>query len=98
MTTPAMPITQVNQERSKQPALESQETTLAATDKDLLILAEKFLEFEIPATVFLQAMAIGAYDCAAAFRYTDNYLNNLKNKNQHQNLFWLESLTAFENN
>ncbi|BAZ54132.1 hypothetical protein NIES4103_68170 [Nostoc sp. NIES-4103] len=75
-----------------------EETTLPATDHELLILTEKFLGFEIPSKVFLQAMAIAAYDCAAAFRYTDNYLNILKNKNKRKNLLLLESSHGFENN
>lgn len=75
-----------------------QETTLPATDSDLLILTEKFLGFEIPANVFLQAISIAAYDCAAAFRYTDNYLAVLKTKNKRKNLLSIESCREFENN
>ncbi|QMS88182.1 hypothetical protein HUN01_11470 [Nostoc edaphicum CCNP1411] len=52
----------------------TEETTFPATDEDLLILTEKFLGFEIPSKVFLQAIAIADYDGAAAFRYVDNYL------------------------
>ena len=58
---------------------EVEETTFPATDKDLLILTEKFLGFEIPSKVFLQAIAIADYDGAGAFRYVDNYLTTLKN-------------------
>ncbi|MEH2315843.1 hypothetical protein [Nostoc sp.] len=75
-------------------------TTFAATDKNLLVLIEKFLGFEIPPKVFLQAIAIADYDCAAAFRYVENYLTILKNKNKrkHKNLLVLGYSTRFENN
>ena len=78
----------------------TEETTFPATDEDLLILTEKFLGFEIPSKVFLQAIAIADYDCAAAFRYVDNYLAILKNKNKrkHKNLLVLRSSARFENN
>ncbi|WP_375495235.1 hypothetical protein [uncultured Nostoc sp.] len=79
----------------------SEENTFPATDKDLLILTEKFLGFEIPPKVFLQAIAIADYDCAAAFRYVDNYLTTLKNKNQRQKqkkLLVLGCSTRFDNN
>ncbi|MFN6570751.1 hypothetical protein A6770_07770 [Nostoc minutum NIES-26] len=76
----------------------AQETALPATDNDLLILTEKFLGFEIPPNVFLQAISIAAYDCAAAFRYTDNYLAVLKTKNKRKNLLLIESYRGFENN
>ncbi|MDF5709814.1 MAG: hypothetical protein PUP90_19640 [Nostoc sp. S4] len=79
---------------------EAQEITFPATDKDLLILTEKFLGFEIPSKVFLQAIAIAAYDCASAFRYVDNYLTTLKNKNKRKqkNLVVFKSAVDFENN
>ncbi|WP_138503446.1 hypothetical protein [Nostoc sp. PA-18-2419] len=79
---------------------EAQEISFPATDKDLLILTEKFLGFEIPSKVFLQAIAIAAYDCASAFRYVDNYLATLKNKNKrkHKNLVVFKSAAGFENN
>ncbi|MHC5739676.1 hypothetical protein [Nostoc sp.] len=78
----------------------AEETTFPATDEDLLILTEKFLGFEIPSKVFLQAIAIADYDGAAAFRYIDNYLTTLKNKNKrkHQKLLVLGCSTKFENN
>ncbi|MBN3886080.1 MAG: hypothetical protein V7L02_18120 [Nostoc sp.] len=78
----------------------AEETTFPATDEDLLILTEKFLGFEIPSKVFLQAIAIADYDGAAAFRYVDNYLTTLKNKNKrkHQKLLVLGCSTRFENN
>ncbi|MBD2529571.1 hypothetical protein H6G97_08300 [Nostoc flagelliforme FACHB-838] len=77
-----------------------EDTTFPATDKDLLVLTEKFLGFEIPPKVFLQAIAIADYDCAAAFRYVDNYLTTLKNKNKrkHKKLLVLGASTKFENN
>ncbi|MEH2313594.1 MAG: hypothetical protein V7K18_25900 [Nostoc sp.] len=79
---------------------EIEETTFPATDKDLLILTEKFLRFEIPSKVFLQAIAIADYDGAAAFRYVDNYLTTLKNKNKpkHKKLLVLGASTRFDNN
>ncbi|MEH2377916.1 MAG: hypothetical protein V7K27_03280 [Nostoc sp.] len=75
-------------------------TTFPATDKNLLVLIEKFLGFEIPPKVFLQAIAIADYDCAAAFRYVENYLIVLKNKNKrkHKKLLVLGYSTRFENN
>lgn len=79
-----------------------EETTFRATDEDLLILTEKFLGFEIPPKVFLQAIAIADYDSAAAFRYVDNYLTNLKNKNKckskYKKLLVFGSSTKFDNN
>ncbi|AUB34607.1 hypothetical protein COO91_00436 [Nostoc flagelliforme CCNUN1] len=79
---------------------ETEETTFPATDKDLLILTEKFLGFEIPSKVFLQAIAIADYDGAAAFRYVDNYLTTLKNKNKpkHKKLLVLGASTKYDNN
>ncbi|MBC1236917.1 hypothetical protein VF14_29040 [Nostoc linckia z18] len=79
---------------------EEQEITFPATDRDLLILTEKFLGFEIPSKIFLQAIAIAAYDCASAFRYVDNYLAILKNKNKrkHKKLLTFKAVTSFENN
>ncbi|MEA5623550.1 hypothetical protein [Nostoc sp. UHCC 0251] len=79
---------------------EVEEATFPATDKDLLILTEKFLEFEIPSKVFLQAIAIADYDGAAAFRYVDNYLITLKNKNKRKQkkLLVLGASTRFDNN
>ncbi len=76
------------------------ETTFPATDKDLLILIEKFLGFEIPPKVFLQAIAIADYDCAAAFRYVENYLIVLKNKKnrKQKKLLVLGCSTRFDNN
>ncbi|WP_341530604.1 hypothetical protein WKK05_15775 [Nostoc sp. UHCC 0302] len=76
----------------------SEESALPATDSELLILSEKLLEFEIPTKVFFQAIAIAAYDCASAFRYADNYLTTLKNKNKHTALLMLEYASNFENN
>ncbi|MEH2079431.1 MAG: hypothetical protein V7K89_05275 [Nostoc sp.] len=78
----------------------AEETTFPATDEDLLILTEKFLGFEIPSKVFLQAIAIADYDGAAAFRYVDNYLINLKNKKKRKQkkLLVLGCSTKFDNN
>jgi hypothetical protein len=79
---------------------ETEETTFPATDKDLLILTEKFLAFEIPSKVFLQAIAIADYDSVAAFRYVDHYLTTLKNKNKpkQKKLLVLGASTKFDNN
>jgi hypothetical protein len=79
---------------------EAQEITFPATDRDLLILTEKFLGFEIPSKVFLQAIAIAAYDSASAFRYVDNYLAILKNKNKrkHKKLLAFKAAANCENN
>ncbi|MEH2183899.1 hypothetical protein [Nostoc sp.] len=78
----------------------AEETIFPATDEDLLILTEKFLGFEIPSKVFLQAIAIADYDGAAAFRYVDNYLINLKNKKKRKQkkLLVLGCSTRFDNN
>jgi hypothetical protein len=79
---------------------ETEETTFPATDKDLLILTEKFLAFEIPSKVFLQAIAIADYDGVAAFRYVDHYLTTLKKKNKpkQKKLLVLGASTKFDNN
>ncbi|WP_017652454.1 hypothetical protein [Fortiea contorta] len=77
---------------------EWEETALPATDKDLLVLTERLLEFEIPTQVFFQAIAIAAYDSASAFRYFDNYLATTKKKNKIRNLLLSRSRKNFENN
>jgi hypothetical protein len=79
---------------------ETEETTFPATDKDLLILTERFLAFEIPSKVFLQAIAIADYDGVAAFRYVDHYLTTLKNKNKpkQKKLLVLGASTRFDHN
>ncbi|RCJ35435.1 hypothetical protein A6770_16530 [Nostoc minutum NIES-26] len=69
---------QVNLEKAQKIGSQLLETTVPETNKNLVILAEKLTEFEVPLKVLLQALAIAAYDSAAAFRYADNYLNNLK--------------------
>ncbi len=78
----------------------AEETTFPATDEDLLILTEKFLGFEIPSKIFLQAIAIADYDGAAAFRYVDNYLITVKNKKKRKQkkLLVLGCSTRFDNN
>jgi hypothetical protein len=77
----------------------SENRTSPATDEDLLILCEKFSQFEVPVNVFLQAVAIAAYDCASAFRYADNYLTVLKKEKKPKNplLKWKHK-HEFENN
>ncbi|MDZ8189154.1 MAG: hypothetical protein RMX96_30470 [Nostoc sp. ChiSLP02] len=78
---------------------EAQEVTFPATDKELLILTDKFLGFEIPPKIFLQAMSIAAYDCESAFRYVDNYLAILKNnKRKLKKLLAFRPAVNFENN
>lgn len=61
---------------------------LPATDEDLIALAQKFSDIQIPYQVFLQAIAIAAYDVASAFRYADNYLNTIKNATKRKNRLW----------
>jgi hypothetical protein len=75
-----------------------EEIATPATDRDLLILTEQFLQFEIPTNVFLQAMAIAAYDCASALRYAENYITLLKKKNKRKKVVFLRSVSNFENN
>ncbi|MBU7586419.1 MAG: hypothetical protein KAF91_26745 [Nostoc sp. TH1S01] len=75
----------------------AEETAVPATDRELLLLTERISRFEIPIQVFLQVVAIAAYDCASAFRYADNYLMNHK-KNKRKNLRVFKSLRNFENN
>jgi hypothetical protein len=75
----------------------AEEIALPATDKELLLLTETISRFEIPIQVFLQAVAIAAYDCASAFRYADNYLStHQKNKRKKVRLF--RPLHDFDNN
>jgi len=75
----------------------AEETAVPATDRELLLLTERISSFEIPIQVFLQAVAIAAYDCKSAFRYADNYLTTHK-KNKRKNLRVFKSLRNFENN
>ncbi|MEH2386820.1 MAG: hypothetical protein V7K14_13800 [Nostoc sp.] len=51
---------------------------LEATEEESVILAEKLTQVAIPLQVLLQALNIAKYDKAAAFRYADKYLNNIK--------------------
>jgi hypothetical protein len=74
----------------------AEEAAVPATDWELLLLAEKITSFDIPLQVFLQAVAIAAYDCVSAFRYADNYL--LSHKSKRKNLRLLKPLRNFENN
>jgi len=75
----------------------AEETALPATDRELLLLTERISSFDIPIQVFLQAVAIAAYDCASAFRYADNYLINHK-KNKRKKLRLFQPLHDFDNN
>lgn len=79
----------------------SEETTLPATDRDLLILTQRLCDQEVPIKVLLQAIAIAAYDGAAACRYADNYLTSVKHQRQRKrkNVVLLRrSLCNFEQN
>lgn len=75
----------------------AEEVAVPATDRELLVLTERISSFEIPIQVFLQAVAIAAYDCASAFRYADNYIMNHQ-KSKRKNLRLLKPLRNFENN
>jgi hypothetical protein len=72
-----------------------EEMSLPVTEEDLLILMQKFSGYEIPAKVFSQAVAIATYDRASAFRYADNYVNILKNKNKRKHWLKLEPAPDF---
>ncbi|WP_292792378.1 hypothetical protein [Nostoc sp. NMS7] len=63
---------------NKQIKFEPLEATVAATEEESVILAEKLTQVAIPLQVLLQALNIAKYDKAAAFRYADKYLNNIK--------------------
>ncbi|MHC5863354.1 hypothetical protein [Nostoc sp.] len=65
---------------NKQIKFEPLEATVAATEEESVILAEKLTQVAIPLHVLLQALNIAKYDKAAAFRYADNYLNKIRNK------------------
>ncbi|MBD2532520.1 hypothetical protein H6G97_24225 [Nostoc flagelliforme FACHB-838] len=54
------------------------EATVAATEEESVILAEKLTQVAIPLYVLLQALNIAKYNKAAAFRYADKYLNDIK--------------------
>ncbi|MBD2439863.1 hypothetical protein [Nostoc sp. FACHB-110] len=75
----------------------AEEVAVPATDGELLLLTERISRFEIPLQVFLQAVAIAAYDCASAFRYADNYIMNHKTT-KRKNLRMLKTVRNFENN
>ncbi|MEJ6486896.1 hypothetical protein N0Y54_37520 [Nostoc punctiforme UO1] len=63
---------------NKQINFEPLEATVAATEEESVILAEKLTQVAIPLSVLLQALNIAKHDKAAAFRYADNYLKNTK--------------------
>ncbi|MCC5612406.1 hypothetical protein LC612_38300 [Nostoc sp. CHAB 5834] len=63
---------------NKQIKFEPLEATVAATEEESVILAEKLTQVAIPLYVLLQALNIAKYDKAAAFRYADKYLKNIK--------------------
>ncbi|WP_214437794.1 hypothetical protein [Atlanticothrix silvestris] len=87
----------MNRKKPKGAEINFKQKALPASDRDLVILAEKLTEFEVPLNVLLQAMSIAAYDGTAAFRYADHYLNHLNNKNELESLFLLQSNTDLEN-
>ena len=68
----------LNNRINKQIKFEPLETTVAATEEESVILAEKLTQVAIPLEVLLQALNIAKYDKAAAFRYADKYLNDTK--------------------
>jgi len=72
-----------------------EEISVPVTEEDLLILLQKFAGFEIPTKVFSQAVAIAVYDRSSAFRYADNYVNILKNKNKRKHWLMLEPAPDF---
>ncbi|RCJ41023.1 hypothetical protein A6769_39035 [Nostoc punctiforme NIES-2108] len=63
---------------SKQIKFEPLEATVAATEEESVILAEKLTQVAIPLYVLLQALNIAKYNKAAAFRYADKNLKNIK--------------------
>ncbi len=65
---------------NKQIKFEPLEATVAATEEESVILAEKLTQVAIPLEVLLQALSIAKYDKSAAFEYADNYLNKIRNK------------------
>ncbi|NEU84238.1 hypothetical protein [Nostoc sp. UIC 10630] len=64
---------------NKQIKFEPLEATVAATEEESVILAEKLTQVAISLSVLLQVLNIAKYDKAAAFRYADRYINNIKN-------------------
>ncbi|WP_265277986.1 hypothetical protein [Nostoc sp. KVJ3] len=63
---------------NKQIKFEPLEATVAATEEESVILAEKLTQVAIPLEVLLQALSIAKYDKSAAFQYADKYLKNIK--------------------
>ncbi|MDZ8140104.1 MAG: hypothetical protein RM049_33250 [Nostoc sp. DedQUE04] len=63
---------------NKQIKFEPLEATVAATEEESVILAERLTQVAIPLSVLLQALNIAKYDKAAAFHYADKYLKNIK--------------------
>ncbi|MBD2450174.1 hypothetical protein H6G76_24030 [Nostoc sp. FACHB-152] len=78
MNYSAMQNIQVSQQLSSEPL----EMAVAATEIDSVMLAEKLTEYEVPLKVLLQALAIAAYDGAAAIRYAEQYLNKRNKQKQ----------------
>lgn len=75
MTDSAMFNISINHQRNCEPL----KTTLAATEEELVFLAEKLTEFAIPLKVLLLALDIASYDKAAGFDYAEQYLDKIKN-------------------
>jgi hypothetical protein len=63
---------------NKQIKFEPLEAIVAATEEESVILAEKLTQVAIPLSVLLQALNLAKHDKGAAFRYADQYLNNIK--------------------
>lgn len=71
-------IAMLHNRENKQIKFEPLETTVAATEEELVVLAEKLTQVAIPFEVLMQVLNIGKYDKSAAFRYADNYLNKTR--------------------
>lgn len=67
-----------NIRRNQQINFEPIKSSVAATEEELVLLAEKLTQVAIPLKVLLQALNIATYDKAAAFRYAEQYLNKTK--------------------
>ncbi|MBW4641648.1 MAG: hypothetical protein KME23_01240 [Goleter apudmare HA4340-LM2] len=77
---------------------QSEEMAFPASDKDLLDLTEKLLEFDIPTKVFFQALDIATYDCASAIRYFEHYLTTIKKKHKFRTLVFSRTASSCANN
>jgi hypothetical protein len=71
-------IAMLNIRENKQIKFEPLETAVAATEEELVVLAEKLTQVAIPLEVLMQTLNLAKSDKAAAFRYADNYLNKTR--------------------